>query len=110
MNTWSCFQGFITIHSSLFQVTSIVWSKSNREILTSHGPPFHQLSLWNEDLEKCADIKGHNGRILKIVRSPCGSLVASLSADETLRVWKCFDVLPETSQSGIESFHGSMIR
>jgi cell division cycle protein 20 (cofactor of APC complex) len=92
------------------QVTSIIWSKSNRELLTSHGPPSHQLSLWNEDLKKEADIKGHNGRILKAVRSPCGSLVASLSADETLRVWKCFDVLSDMSQSGFESFQGSMIR
>ena len=41
-----------------------------------------------------------------MAHSPCGDLVASLGADETLRLWKCFDPVPTTanaSQSGYAS-------
>ena len=34
---------------------------------------------------------GHTGRILNITASPNGVFVASAGADETLRLWKCFE-------------------
>ena len=34
---------------------------------------------------------GHTGRILNITMSPNGHFVASAGADETLRLWKCFE-------------------
>ena len=83
----------------------MIWSKANKEIITSHGSPDYQLSIWNgHSLEKVTDLSGHQGRVLKMVRSPCGSMVATAGADETLRIWKCFDpVVSDASQSGFDS-------
>eukprot|EP00933_Yihiella_yeosuensis_P023779 TRINITY_DN18496_c0_g1_i1.p1 TRINITY_DN18496_c0_g1~~TRINITY_DN18496_c0_g1_i1.p1 ORF type:complete len:457 (-),score=69.10 TRINITY_DN18496_c0_g1_i1:849-2219(-) len=79
------------------QVTGIVWSRQERELLTSHGYSRNQLSLWKYPaLVKVADIEGHTDRILGICPSPDGSFVCSTSADETLRFWQVFS--PATSE------------
>lgn len=73
------------------QVTGIVWGAKERELLTAHGYSRNQLSLWKyPSLAKVADLEGHSGRLLGIAQSPDGSLVCSLSADETLRFWSVF--------------------
>lgn len=73
------------------QVTGIVWSEVERELLTSHGYSKNQLSLWRyPSLAKVTDLHGHQARILGMAQSPDGSLVCSASADETLRFWQAF--------------------
>ena len=42
-----------------------------------------------------AELKGHEGRILHTSLSPDGTTVASVGADETLRLWKCFAGQPD---------------
>ena len=42
-------------------------------------------------MSKVADLTGHSGRIIQLAASPDGAMVASLAADETLRIWRCFD-------------------
>ena len=42
-------------------------------------------------MSKVADLKGHTARIIQLAASPDCSTVASLGADETLRIWRCFD-------------------
>lgn len=70
------------------QVTSVQWSLTHRELVTSHGFSMNQLSLWKYPrLEKIADITGHEKRILHTARSPDGTMVVSAGADETLRFW-----------------------
>ena len=46
---------------------------------------------------KVGEITGHAGRILQMSLSPRRSSVATISADETLRVWKCFEQPAERS-------------
>ena len=63
--------------------TGLLWSKSYKELLASHG---YQLSVWNfPNLNKLGDMHGHKDKLLSIVLSPDGKRVASLGADETLR-------------------------
>ncbi|KAM0791347.1 hypothetical protein ACM66B_005815 [Microbotryomycetes sp. NB124-2] len=76
------------------QVTSLVWSPHSKEILSSHGIPDHQLSIWSyPSLTKVVDIpQAHDTRILHSCLSPDGSTIATASSDENLKFWKVFDV------------------
>ena len=37
------------------------------------------------------ELHGHTSRVMCLSMSPDGQTVASLGADETLRIWKCFE-------------------
>ena len=71
---------------------SVLWSEENRELMSGHGMPHNYLSIWRYPcMSKVADLTGHSGRIIQLAASPDGAMVASLAADETLRIWRCFD-------------------
>lgn len=85
------------------QVCAIVWNKSKKEILSSHGFLHNQVTVrkW-PSLEIVGEMKGHESRVLHLVISPDESTLVSAGADETLRFWKLGD--PETTKSKNQSF------
>jgi len=86
------------------QVTGVLWSEEDRELITSHGYAQNQLSLWRyPSLRKVGDLQGHQGRILGLAQSPDSSIVCSLSADETLRFWRVFTPRKNKVYSGINA-------
>ena len=48
--------------------------------------------IWDSNIlhDPLATLKGHSKRILHLTISPDGQEVATVAADETLRIWKCF--------------------
>lgn len=73
------------------QVCSIVWSKHQRELCSSHGYADNQLILWKyPTMTKIKELTGHTARVLNMELSPDGSSVVSAAADETLRFWDIF--------------------
>ncbi|XP_068502462.1 cell division cycle 20.2, cofactor of APC complex-like isoform X1 [Phaseolus vulgaris] len=73
------------------QVTSLLWNKNERELLSSHGHAGNQLTLWKyPSMVKMAELTGHTSRVLSMTQSPEGCTVASAAADETLRLWNVF--------------------
>ena len=52
----------------------------------------NQLTIWKyPSMIRVADLVDHTARVLCMSMSPSGESVASAGADETLRIWKCFD-------------------
>ncbi|KAI9205539.1 WD40-repeat-containing domain protein [Polychytrium aggregatum] len=87
------------------QVTSIIWSRQYKELLSSHGNTTNgahgslrnHLTLWNyPSLNKVADLGGHESRILHTALSPDGETVASTAPDEHLKFWKAWEAKPKT--------------
>ena len=82
------------------QVCSLLWSKHNKEICSSHGFSENQLILWNyPTMTKIQEFTGHTSRVLHMAGSPDGATVVSAAADETLRFWDIFGSPPNKRKS-----------
>ena len=89
-------------------VNGLLFSKTTKELLTCHGAPYNQLTLWQcaagSRLRVVAELFAHTGPVAQVVL--VGSTrVASLSTDETLRHWEVFperkgEEEPKKSPSG----------
>ncbi|XXG85783.1 hypothetical protein AAC387_Pa11g0803 [Persea americana] len=80
------------------QVCSLLWSKREKELLSSHGPTQNQLTLWKyPSMVKIVELLGHTSRALFPTRSPDSCMVASAAGDETLRIWNVFET-PEVAK------------
>ncbi|XP_075919388.1 cell division cycle protein 20 homolog [Petromyzon marinus] len=87
VNTGICFKAV----DAVSQVCSVLWSSEHKELLSAHGYPRNQLALWAyPEMVPIAELLGHTGRVLQVAASPDGSSVMSLGADESLRLWRCF--------------------
>ncbi|CAL9082896.1 unnamed protein product [Musa acuminata var. zebrina] len=74
------------------EVCALLWDKNKSELLTSHGFPNNQLTLWNyTSMTRKAELFGHSSRVLYLVGSPLGGVVASAAEDETLKFWNVFE-------------------
>jgi cell division cycle protein 20 (cofactor of APC complex) len=76
------------------QVTGILWSKTYRELISSHGSNDNQLIIWKyPTMQKIWEVpQAHSSRILHMTMSPDGQTVCSAAADENLKFWKAFAV------------------
>jgi cell division cycle protein 20 (cofactor of APC complex) len=87
-------------------VTSLVFNPHGKELLSSHGFPDNQLSIWSyPSLGKIVEIpQAHETRVLHSALSPDGCTVATASSDENLKFWKVFErrkgVASTSSSSG----------
>ncbi|KAL1304272.1 hypothetical protein AAFC00_000682 [Neodothiora populina] len=74
------------------QVTSLKWSTSYKEIVSSSGFPDNSLSIWSyPTLVKNVEIPAHESRVLHSCLSPDGQMLATAAADESLKFWKVFE-------------------
>ncbi|XP_026662933.1 cell division cycle 20.2, cofactor of APC complex-like [Phoenix dactylifera] len=74
------------------EVSALLWSKNERELLSSHGFPNNQLTLWKyPSMTKITELIGHISPVLSMVQSPDGCKVASAAADERLNFWNIFE-------------------
>jgi len=91
MNTGDC----VDTIDTKSQVSGIFWNSEYQEIITSHGFPNHTLQIWKYPTKhKVAELTGHDERILHLAMSPGETAVMSAGADETLRLWNCFQPDP----------------
>jgi cell division cycle protein 20 (cofactor of APC complex) len=89
------------------QVCSLVWSKHDREIVSSHGFSHNQLCVWKyPSLVKVTELTGHTSRVLHLAQSPDGATVVSAAGDETLRFWNVFSA-PDPSTNTVSIGNGA---
>jgi len=92
------------------QVCSLLWSKHEKELLSSHGFTQNQLTLWKyPSMVKVSELTGHQSRVLHLACSPDGNTVVSGAADETLRFWKVFGSETSLSKGGKSSFQNASL-
>ncbi|OQS00967.1 cell division cycle 2, cofactor of APC complex [Achlya hypogyna] len=73
------------------QVCALVWSSSEKELLSSHGYAQNELCLWAyPSMRKLKELTGHSARVLHLAAGPDLTTVVSGAADETLRFWNVF--------------------
>lgn len=91
---WNMYNGNLLQNTeATSQISSILWSKYYRELISSHGWPDNQLTIWKyPEMNKVCDLTGHANRVLAMALSPDEEMVVSVGADETLRFWKCFQL------------------
>ena len=91
---WNMYNGnLLQDHDAKSQISSLIWSRHYKELISGHGHPDNQLTIWKyPEMSKVADLNGHSGRVLAMSLSPDEETVVSVGADETLRFWKCFTV------------------
>ncbi|EGP87889.1 unnamed protein product [Zymoseptoria tritici ST99CH_3D1] len=77
------------------QVTSLRWSNTYKELVSSSGFPDNSLSIWSyPTLVKNIEIPAHESRVLHSALSPDGQMLATAAADESLKFWKVFEKKP----------------
>ena len=70
----------------------MAWNKEHKALISAHGAPKHQMAVWSyPSLTKVGELSGHQDRVLHMTLSPRKSTVCSAGADETLRIWNCFE-------------------
>ncbi|XP_006622956.1 cell division cycle protein 20 homolog isoform X1 [Apis laboriosa] len=93
---WNCNTGVcLNMVDTKSQVCSLLWSTTYKEIVSGHGYAQNQLIIWKYPaMTKVAELTGHSSRVLHLAMSPDGTTILSAGADETLRLWKCFQPDP----------------
>ncbi|KAJ3692771.1 hypothetical protein LUZ60_011866 [Juncus effusus] len=82
------------------EVGALEWNVHHKEILSAEENKMVLRSF--PSMRKMADLRGHSERILNLSQSPDGTIVASASADESLRFWNVFGP-PVKKDNGDES-------
>lgn len=110
MNFWNVSTGTkIASVDTGSQITSILWSRAYKEILTTHGYPKNHLSLWKyPSLKRIGDLPGHDTRVLHAALSPDSQVVATAASDENLKFWLVWEYIPE--QKTTSSSHNNSLK
>uniref|UniRef100_A0A4W5LZQ4 Cell division cycle 20 homolog n=1 Tax=Hucho hucho TaxID=62062 RepID=A0A4W5LZQ4_9TELE len=90
INSGSCISGLDTV-----SVSSLMFAPNYKELVSSHGYAHDNVVIWKyPSLTKVAELNGHEGRVLNITMSPDCSIIATVACDETVRLWKSFELDP----------------
>lgn len=74
------------------QVCNLAWSKTSREIVSTHGFSHNQITIWDyPSMDQVATLTGHTYRVLYLAMNPDGTTIVTGAGDETLRFWNAFD-------------------
>ncbi len=97
LKIWNIYNGVLLKNYDLkSQITGILWSDKDKEILTSSGKNHGLLTVFKfPTMFQVGSIKVHDERILNMNTSANGEIVVSLSADQSLKFWDLFKIETE---------------
>ncbi|MFT7818987.1 cell division cycle protein 20 homolog [Arapaima gigas] len=82
-------------HQGAVKISSLVFAPNYKELVSGHGYAHDSLIIWKyPSMTKVVELSGHEGRVLNLTMSPDCSTIASVAADETVRLWKCCELDP----------------
>ncbi|KAM6989601.1 cell division cycle protein 20 homolog [Tautogolabrus adspersus] len=91
VNSGSCISSFDTQS----QISSLLFAPNHKELVSAHGYAHNNVVIWKyPSFTKVAELNGHEDRVLSLTLSPDCSTLATVAGDETIRLWKCFEVDP----------------
>ncbi|XP_028448066.1 cell division cycle protein 20 homolog isoform X2 [Perca flavescens] len=91
VNSGSCISSLDTQS----QISSLLFSPNYKELVSAHGYAHNNVVIWKYPaLTRVAELKGHEDRVLSLILSPDCSTIATIAGDETIRMWKSFEVDP----------------
>ncbi|KAM4552591.1 cell division cycle protein 20 homolog [Odontesthes bonariensis] len=91
VNSGSCISSLDTQS----QISSLVFAPNYKELVSAHGYAHNNVAIWKyPSLTKVAELNGHEDRVLNLILSPDFSTVGSIAGDETIRLWKSFEMDP----------------
>jgi cell division cycle 20, cofactor of APC complex len=99
---WNASSGAVA-HSvdSHSQVSGLSWNVHKRQLFSSHGYHDNQIIVWDSTtMQRQVELKGHSNRILSLVQSPDGHVLASAGADQRLCFWRIQPQCIASGQSG----------
>lgn len=90
---WNTYSGKCTRSiKTKSQVTSILFSENNKEMITAHGIPENKITVYKyPSMDIQGYLKSHDRRILQMTFSPTGCILLSAGADEKLCFWDSFN-------------------
>ncbi|XP_029971103.1 cell division cycle protein 20 homolog [Salarias fasciatus] len=91
VNSGSCISSLDTQS----QISSLAFAPNYKELVSAHGYAHNNVVIWKyPSLTRVAELSGHEDRVLSLTMSPDCSTVATVAGDETIRLWKSFEVDP----------------
>ncbi|XP_008332236.1 cell division cycle protein 20 homolog [Cynoglossus semilaevis] len=91
VNSGSC----VTSLDTQSQISSLVFAPNYKELVSGHGYSHNNVVIWKyPSLSKVAELNSHQDRVLNLTMSPDNCFVASVAGDETIRMWKSFEMDP----------------
>lgn len=93
LKSWNVETGELLVVSNCnSHIYSINWNKINNELITSHGLPKNQISIWKyPQMIEVGNIIEHSRRPLYCTLSYDKKILFSASAEEKLFIWSIFD-------------------
>ncbi|KAI9544735.1 ubiquitin-protein transferase activating protein [Dissostichus eleginoides] len=91
VNSGSCISSLDTQS----QISSLVFAPNYKELVSAHGYAHNNVVIWKyPSLTRVAELNGHEDRVLSLILSPDFSTIATVAGDETIRIWKSFELDP----------------
>lgn len=79
-------------HETTSQVCSLTFLPKYKELISSHGYTENNIVLWKAStMKKVISFGSHDNRVLHVALNPDKTVLASVSADESLKFWKIVD-------------------
>lgn len=107
IRTWNTITGSaVSITHAEAQVSSLVWSRTSHELISTHGSPANAIRVWKVSssstsachLTRTTGLESaHASRILHTSLSPDGQTLVTAGADESIKFWRAFEQPEDTA-------------